>query len=44
MQKGYAGRINNKGNQVVNAVYKTANSKSPKVKRGADLRTGKSGK
>lgn len=44
MKQGYAGRINNKGNQVVNALYKTANSKSPKVKRGSDLRSGKSGK
>ena len=44
MEKGYAGRIKNKGNQVVDALYKTANSKSPKVKRGSDLRTGKRGK
>lgn len=44
MKQGYAGRINNKGNQVVKASFNTANSKSPKVKRGSDLRTGKSGK
>jgi len=44
MEKGYAGRIKNKGNQVVEAPFKTAAPKSPKVKTGKDLRAGKSGK
>ena len=44
MEKGYAGRIKNKGNQVVEAPYKTAAPKRPKVKTGKDLRAGKSGK
>lgn len=44
MEKGYAGRIKNKGNQVVEAPYKTSAPKSPKVKQGGDLRARKSGK
>lgn len=44
MEKGYAGRIKNKGNQVVEAPYKTAAPKKPKMKTGKDLRAGKSGK
>lgn len=41
---GYAGRIKNKGNQVVEAPIKTSSPKSPVVKTGKDLRAGKSGK
>lgn len=41
---GYAGRIANKGNQTVKAVYGTPAGKAPMMKKGADLRTGKSGK
>lgn len=44
MEKGYIGRIKNKGNQVVEALNKTSASKSPKVKKGNDLRAKKSGK
>ena len=44
MLSGYAGRIKNKGNQTVEAVYKTPAGKGPKMKKGSDLRTGKSGK
>lgn len=44
MTSGYAGRIANKGNQTVKAVYATPAGKGPKMKKGADLRTGKSGK
>lgn len=38
MEKGYLGRINNRGNQVVKAPVKTPKSKSGKVKTGSDLR------
>lgn len=41
---GYAGRIKNSSNQTVKPVYSTPAPKSPKVKTGSDLRTGKSGK
>ena len=44
MLSGYAGRSKNKGNQTVEAVYKTPAGKGPKMKKGSDLRTGKSGK
>lgn len=44
MEKGYAGRIKNKGNQTVDAPYKTSAVKGPKMKTGKDLRAGKSGK
>ena len=38
MEKGYLGRINNRGNQVVNGPVKTPKSKAGKVKTGKDLR------
>jgi len=41
---GYAGKINNKGNQKVEPVYKTSAAKSPKVITGGDLRAKKSSK
>lgn len=41
MLSGYAGRIENSNNQTVKAVYKKSAPKSPKVKTGKDLRTGK---
>lgn len=41
MKSGYYGRINNKGNQVVDAPVKTPASKKPVMKTGTDLRAGK---
>lgn len=41
---GYAGKVSNKGMQVVNSVYTQSASKSPKVKTGGDLRAKKSSK
>ena len=41
---GYAGKITNKGNQEVKAVYAQSAPKSPKVKTGGDLRAKKSHK
>lgn len=41
---GYAGKINNKGNQKVDSVYKSKSVKSPKVITGGDLRAKKSNK
>ena len=44
MNKGsYAGKISNKGPQVVKAPLSQGGSKGGKVIRGADLRTGKKG-
>lgn len=44
MEKSYAGKIENKGSQKVEALFKTKSSKSPKVKTGGDLRAKKSSK
>jgi hypothetical protein len=41
---GYAGKISNKGGQVVNAVYSQKSGKTGTVKRGEDLRTGSKSK
>lgn len=41
MLSGYAGRVKNTSNQTVKAVYPKGAPKSPKVKTGKDLRTGK---
>lgn len=42
MKQGYAGKINNKGSQKVEALFKTQGSKKPTVKTGGDLRAKKS--
>ncbi len=44
MKESYAGKIKNRGSQKVEALFKTAGSKSPKVKTGGDLRAKKSSK
>lgn len=44
MEKSYAGKIKNKGSQLVEALFKTNGSKKPKVKTGGDLRAKKSSK
>lgn len=38
MEKSYAGKINNRGQQEVKALYPTPKGKAPKKKTGADLR------
>lgn len=38
MKNSYAGRINNRGQQEVKALFSTPKGKSPKVKTGSDLR------
>ena len=45
MKKSYAGKISNKGSQVVEPVFKSEKGKSGKVtKNDGDLRSGKGGK
>lgn len=44
MEKGYIGKISNKGSQEVTAPIAQAKGKSPKVITGGDLRAKKSSK
>ena len=44
MKKTYTGKINNKGNQLVEALVKTEKSKKGKMITGGDLRAKKSSK
>ena len=44
MKQSHAGKINNKGSQKVEALFKTNRSKKPTVKMGNDLRSKKSSK
>lgn len=44
MKKTYTGKINNKGNQKVEALVKTGTSKKGKMITGGDLRAKKSSK
>lgn len=44
MKESYAGKIQNRGSQKVEALFKTAGSKKPTVKTGGDLRAKKSSK
>lgn len=44
MEKGYIGKISNKGSQEVSAPIAQSNGKSPKVVTGGDLRAKKSAK
>ena len=39
MEKGYSGKISNKGSQIVKAVYQAVAGKKPVVKSGGDLRS-----
>lgn len=39
--KGYIGKIQNTGSQIVKAPHQITQSKTGKVRTGADLRTGK---
>jgi hypothetical protein len=42
--KGYKGKINNKGSQMVEAPFAQPKGKSPSVQKGGDLRAKKSAK
>lgn len=40
-EKTYAGKIDNSGNQKVEAIYKPGTTKAPKMHEGGDLRVKK---